>query len=318
MQRGLIAATVLTLALAGCVGATVPTGATPSVATRSSEVATPGSASASPKGSEAILKLADLPRIDGSTANIPLISLVIQRLTGVSQDVADNTVKTSGTPTAWRNLIDKTADVLVVYEADKAVQAEVRKSKVKLEVHPIGRDALVFFTNSSNPVTSLSTTQFKAIYTGRISDWSAVGGPKAEIIAYQRPEESGSQALLRKYVVGSAKMAKAPVDRISGEMGSIIEGVASYANSGNALGYSVYYYLANMYAVDAITMLGVSGVNPTRETIADGSYPYTNDFYAVVRADEPAGSPARRVMEWLLTADGQTAVVDAGYVPAAK
>jgi phosphate transport system substrate-binding protein len=113
-------------------------------------------------------------------------------------------------------------------------------------------------------------------------------------------------------------MAKAPVDRISGEMGSIIEGVASYANSGNALGYSVYYYLANMYAVDAITMLGVSGVNPTRETIADGSYPYTNDFYAVVRADEPAGSPARRVMEWLLTADGRTAVVDAGYVPAAK
>ncbi len=318
MQRGLIATTVLTLALAGCVGATVPTGATPSVSTPSSPRATPGSASASPTGSEAILKLADLPRIDGSTANIPLISLVIQRLTGVSQDVADNTVKTTGTPTAWRNLIDKTADVLVVYEADKTVQAEVRKSKVKLEVHPIGRDALVFFTNSSNPVTSLSTTQFKAIYTGKISDWSAVGGPKAGIIAYQRPEESGSQALLRKYVVGSAKMAKAPADRISGEMGSIIEGVASYANSGNALGYSVYYYLANMYAVDGIKMLGVSGVNPSSATIAYRSYPYANDFYAVVRADEPAGSPARRVMEWLLTADGQQTVTDAGYVPAAR
>jgi phosphate transport system substrate-binding protein len=265
-----------------------------------------------------VLALADLPQIDGSTANIPLISLAIQRLTGVSQDVADNTVKTTGTPTAWRNLIDNTADVLVVYEADKKVQAEVRQSKVKLEVRPIGRDALVFFTNSSNPVKSLSTTQFKAIYTGKIKDWSAVGGAKAEIVAYQRPEESGSQALLRKYVVGSAKMAKAPADRISGEMGSIIEGVASFANSGNALGYSVYYYLANMYAVDGITMLGVSGVAPSRETIADGSYPYTNDFYVVVRADEPAGSPARKVMEWLLSADGQKAVVDAGYVPAAK
>ncbi len=67
-----------------------------------------------------------------------------------------------------------------------------------------------------------------------------------------------------------------------------------------------------MYAVDGIKMLGVSGVKPSRETIADGSYPYTNDFYAVVRADEPAGSPARRVMEWLLTADGQKTVVDAG------
>jgi ABC-type phosphate transport system substrate-binding protein len=73
-----------------------------------------------------------------------------------------------------------------------------------------------------------------------------------------------------------------------------------------------------MYAVDGIEMMGVSGVNPSRETIADGTYPYTNDFYAVVRADEPAGSPARRVMEWLLAPEGQQAVVDAGYVPAAK
>ena len=69
-------------------------------------------------------------------------------------------------------------------------------------------------------------------------------------------------------------------------MGDIVSGVSSYANTDNALGYSVYYYLANMYAV--------------------------------VRADEPAGGPARRVMEWLLTPEGQQAVVDAGYVPAAK
>ena len=38
----------------------------------------------------------------------------------------------------------------------------------------------------------------------------------------------------------------------------------------------------------------------------------------LARRIEPAGSPARRVMEWLLSADGQKAVVDAGYVPAAK
>ncbi len=262
----------------------------------------------------------DLPNIDGSTANIPLISLLIQRLTGVDQAQADNAVSTTGTPTAWRNLINKDTgtDLLVVYEADKTVQRQVKASKVKLEVHPIGRDALVFFTNSSNPVTSLTTRQFRDVYTGKIRNWSQLGGARAEIVGYQRPEQSGSQALLRKFVVGDAKMAKAPADRISGEMGSIIEGVASYDNSGNALGYSVYYYLANMYAVDGITMLGVSGVHPSSKTIADGSYPYTNDFYVVVRADEPAGSPARRVMEWLLTAEGQQAVADAGYVPAVK
>ena len=113
-------------------------------------------------------------------------------------------------------------------------------------------------------------------------------------------------------------MAKAPTERITAEMGAIIDGVASYANSGNALGYSVYYYLANMYAVKGIKMLGAGGVTPSKTTIADGSYPYTNDFYAVVRADEPAGSPARKVLDWLLSDQERLAVTDAGYVATGK
>jgi phosphate transport system substrate-binding protein len=284
--------------------------------TPSTSVATTAG-SATPQAS-ASFELAGLPRMDGSTANIPLISLVIQRLTGVAQATADNAVRTSGTPDAYRALINGDTDLLLVYEADKGVKAEIKESKVKLELHPIGRDALVFFTNSSNPVSSLSTKQYKAIYTGKVTNWAAVGGKRAKIVAYERPEESGSQALLRKYVVGDSKMAKAPADHITAEMGDIITGVASYANSGNAIGYSVYYYLANMYAVDGIKMMGVSGVAPASATIADGTYPYTNDFYAVVRADEKADSPARKVMEWLLTAEGQKTVADAGYVPAAK
>nr|WP_300143923.1 substrate-binding domain-containing protein [Propionicimonas sp.] len=307
MQRRVVAATALAVMLAGCVGQVGSPTPGPSIPPSPSGSSAP---SAAP-----LLALTDLPRIDGSTANIPLISLLIQRMTGVPESMADNTVKTTGTPTAWRNLVDGSADVLVVYEADRTVAAEVRESGIELEVHPIGRDALVFFANESNPVTSLSTAQYKAIYTGRLVNWAQVGGRRSTIVAYQRPEESGSQALLRKYVVGGARMAKAPSDRVTGEMAEIITGVASYANTGNALGYSVYYYLAKMYAVKGIKMLGVSGVMPSTETIADGTYPYANDFYAVVRADEPAGSPARRVLDWLLSDDGRQAVLDAGYVP---
>ena len=276
----------------------------------------PSSSASSPSAPS--IAAVDMPRIDGSTANIPLISLTLQRLTGAAVAEADAAVKTSGTADAYRALVRGETDLLVVYEADRAVKDEIEASGVPLELHPIGKDALVFFTNSANPVTSLTTEQYRDIYTGKVTNWAEVGGPKKKIVAYQRPEESGSQALLRKYVVGTATMGKAPAELISGEMGEIIEGVSGYANSGNALGYSVYYYLATMYAVDGITMMGVDGVMPSSATIADGSYPYRNDFYAVVRADEPAGSPARKVMEWLLSPAGQQAVTDAGYVPAVR
>ena len=316
MRRWLAPALVAGLFLASCT-TTSPAPPTPAATSTTG----PAPASPAPSGgssSAPAFTLATLPRIDGSTANIPLISLVIQRLTGVTKAEADNAVATSGTSASYQALVDGTADLLLVYEADEGTKAALTASGVALESHPIGRDALVFFTNSSNPVTSLTTAQYRDIYTGKLTRWSQVGGTDARIVAYQRPEDSGSQALLRKYVVGKATLAKAPSEQISGDMGEIIDKVSSYANSGNALGYSVYYYLANMYAVEGIKMLGVGGVQPSKDTLADGSYPYTNDFFVVVRADAPADSPARKVLAWLLSDAGRQAVADAGYVPAPR
>jgi phosphate transport system substrate-binding protein len=306
MVKRLVLAMMTAALLAGCTGTVV---ATPSGGPASS-----GSPAPSVTGKPAFT-LATLPKIDGSTANIPLISLVMQRLTGASATEADNAIKTTGTPNAYQALVAGDADLLLVYEADTATLKSIKESGVKLESHPIGRDALVFFTNASNPVTSLTAAQYHDIYTGKITNWSSVGGSNAKIVAYQRPEASGSQALMRKYVMHQDKMAPAPKEMVTAEMGEIIDRVSSYANTGNALGYSVYYYLANMYAVPGIKMLAVGGVQPSKDTIASGDYPYGNDFFVVIRADEPANSSARTVMNWVLSADGKQTVADAGYVP---
>ncbi|MEA5117278.1 MAG: substrate-binding domain-containing protein [Propionicimonas sp.] len=325
MSRRLVTfAAVLAVALAGCTAPPTSTGTPTSTPVPSSPSANSPSVSptpstpppASPTSTSYPFTFGTLPKFDGSTANIPLISMVIQRLTGASQAEADNAVSVTTTPNAYRALVDGSADLLLVYEADASVKKEVAESKVKLESHPIGRDALVFFTNADNPVTSLTTEQYRAIYSGTITNWKQVGGKDAPIVAYQRPEESGSQALMRKYVMGDRTMAKAPSERITADMGEIIDGVSSYANTANALGYSVYYYLATMYAVEGIQMLEVGDVMPSAETIGSGQYPYVNDFFVIIRADEPANSPARRVMEWLLSPEGTQAVKDAGYVPA--
>jgi ABC-type phosphate transport system substrate-binding protein len=301
MLKRFALAIAVTALLAGCVAAQ-PT-------------STPGASTQAGSASSAIFRLADLPVIDGSTANIPLISLVIQRLTGATATEADNAVHTTGTPTAYRNLVEGSADLLLIYEPDKDTIQAIKDSGVKLESYPIGRDALVFFTNATNPAKSLTTKQYKNIYAGKITNWKAVGGKDVKIVAYQRPEASGSQALLRKYVMGDTKMAKAPSDMITAEMGTIIDKVSSYENTGNALGYSVYYYLANMYATPGIKMLAVGGVQPSTESISAGTYPYGNDFYVVVRADAPADGPARKLLAWMLSDAGSQAVVDAGYAP---
>ena len=274
-----------------------------------------GSPASSPSTSYSFT-LDTFPNLDGSTANIPLGSLILQRLVGMPKAQADN-LKFTTTPNAYWNLAcddpDQLGTVVLAYEPAQTTKDDIAGC-AKLEYHEIGQDALVFLANEKNPVTSLTTQQYRDIYTGKITDWSAVGGDKAKIVAYERAESSGSQALMRKFVIQDAKMVDTPTELVTAEMGELIDGVASYSNAGNALGYSVFYYAKEMYAQPGVKLLGAEGVQPSSETIADGSYPYVNPFYAVIRADEAPDSAARQVVAWLESPDGQKAVADAGYV----
>lgn len=74
----------------------------------------------------------------------------------------------------------------------------------------IGRDGFVFVENKENKVDNLTIEQIQNIYTGKIRNWSEVGGEDAEIIAYQREKNSGSQNLMEKMVMKGLEMMEVP------------------------------------------------------------------------------------------------------------
>ena len=87
-----------------------------------------------------------------------------------------------------------------------------------------------------------------------------------------------------------------------------------------ALGYSIYYYYdAATWLVlpsrDALKLLAIDGVQPTEETIRDGSYPLADYNYVVVRKDAAEDSLARQMVDFMLTPAGQNCVSNAGYGP---
>jgi hypothetical protein len=92
-----------------------------------------------------------------------------------------------------------------------------------LEYHQIGRDVLVFLANNKNPVTSLTTERYRDIYTGKIDNWQELDGTDQPIVEYQRNESPGSLALLRKFVVGKARMAPGLPEAVVAEMGQPID-----------------------------------------------------------------------------------------------
>lgn len=257
----------------------------------------------------------DYPKVDGSTATIPLAVYVRSKITGepLSDSVSQTIFSTTGP--SYENLIYKNTDILIVYEAPDEIKKEISESGTKLIQKSIGSDALVFLTNNGNKVDNLSDQQILDIYTGKITNWRQVGGDNIDIIPYQRISNSGSQALMKKLVMKKTAMMDAPTSLQPSEMGELIDDIASYDNTSNALGYSVYYYVRNMYNVKGIKILNVNGVKPDNDSISSGKYPYVSPFYAVIRSDEPANSPAHKLFDWLTGSEGSRAIEDAGYVP---
>ena len=264
--------------------------------------------------SPSLFTLENYPRVDGSTANIPLAVLLAQKTMDISAELAENTIAFSTTTYAYHNLTYDQADLLLVYEASEETKQILPESGVELEYYPIGLDALVFIVNESNPINNLTTQQVQDIYQGKIVNWNQVGGADAPIAAFQRDTNSGSQALMKKLVMKNLKMSQAPIEFTPAEMGELIEQLADYNNEGNALGYSVYYYAQNMYTQPGLKFLSIDGVSPSNDTIADQSYPFINQFYAVIRADEKPDSPTRKLLAYILSPEGIKVIEESGYV----
>ena len=193
---------------------------------------------------------------------------------------------------------------------------ELEAANVQLEQKPIGVDALVFIVNEDNPVTDLTQQQLRDIYAGKITNWKDVGGQDLDIVAFQRRSDSGSQTLFQKLLIQGGELMNPPTELAPTAMGELVDSLAAYNNSANAIGFSVYYYIDQMYSQPGLRLLSVDGVMPSNDTLADGSYPLCNDFCAVIRPDAAADSPERQLYDWLDTEAGQACIKKAGYVPA--
>ena len=240
--------------------------------------------------------------------------------TGLDLETARSAVTTNTTAQAWRNLglygnnYGDSVKLIIAYEAPESVKEELKADGDPLEQKAIGRDALVFIVNEDNPVQALTQQQLRDIYAGKITNWKDVGGKDQAIVAFQRGEDSGSQTLFKKLLIQGGELMTPPSELAPAEMGELVDSIADYNNSANAIGFSVYYYIDQMYSKPGLRLLTVDGVTPSNDTLADGSYPLCNDFYAVIHPDAAADSPERRLYDWLDTDAGQDCIKKSGYV----
>ena len=258
------------------------------------------------------LEKADLPIIDGAAAVFPVYSAFVNATYPDSTKIYDGTFTYNNTVGGYQELAEKNTDIFIGASPSNEQIATANQLGTTFEYTQIGSEAFVFFVHKDNPIESLTVEQIKGIYSGKITNWSEVGGRNEEIVPFQRNEGSGSQSMLIRFMQDTPIM-KPTTETLSDGMGAIIEQVAQYKNKTTSIGFSFRYYVEGIIKNPDIKMLAIGGISPTKENIKNGSYPIVTPVYAVTYKDNP-NENVYKLIDWMLSSEGQFIIEESGYV----
>jgi phosphate transport system substrate-binding protein len=197
--------------------------------------------------------------IVGSTALLPLAARAAALFHQQHPDIQVD-VKGGGSITGLNAVVNHQADI-----GDSDIYADpVLYPDPNLTDHIICVVAFTLIVDPQVSITSLTTQQILAIFTGKITTWKTVGGPNLSITPIIRPLTSGTRALFRKYILGGAEESGTSLSSDS----STLE-LDAVAHTRGAIGY-VPTYLVN----STVQAIGIDGVPANAQTIKAGKYKF--------------------------------------------
>ncbi len=185
------------------------------------------------------------------------------------------------------------ADLLELPEEAKALQATV-----------VARDGIAIVVNPRNPVETITASQARDVFSGKVTNWKLIGGPDAPIRVISREEGSGTRRSFDRLVLGGERVS--PDALFQNSNGTVREAVISDAN---AIGY-VSIGLVN----DKVRALSWDSVAATNSAVKAGTYPLSRPVYFLTR-----GQPSPQVqafVRYVLSPKGQAILEREGLIPA--
>ena len=217
-------------------------------------------------------------------------------------------VSGGGSGTGIAALLDGTTDIAdssrPISERETA-DLQTRQHAAPHETR-VAIDALAIYVSQSSTVQSLSLDQLQQIFTGAVTNWSAVGGPDAPIVLYSRENSSGTYAYFKEHVLHGGDFA-AQAQTLPGTA-AVINAIS---HDPNGIGYGGIGYAEGVRVLPISN--GAEPVAPTMENALSGAYPISRYLF-MYTAGEPSGLAAD-FLTWVVTPEGQTFVEQAGYYP---
>ena len=221
-----------------------------------------------------------------------------------------------GSGTGIAALINGTVDIANASRRIKSEeQAEAEANGVTPTEFIIARDAIAIIVNHENPVDNLTLQLISDIYSGKINNWSEVGGEDRPIVRLSRETNSGTHVYFLENVLRLGDKESETLFSVETLLLPSSEGITSEVRENpNAIGYDGLGYVTDEVKVVTVG-LSLDGpfVYPSPETVNLNLYPIARDLY-MYTVGEPTGE-IKAYLDWILSPQAQEIVSKLGFVP---
>ncbi|MEO0074745.1 MAG: phosphate ABC transporter substrate-binding protein [candidate division WOR-3 bacterium] len=239
----------------------------------------------------------------GSTTVLPIAQKCAEAFMDINPKV-NISVRGGGSGVGIASLTAKSVDIGLSSRPIKDKELATAKQKgVNAVANIVALDGLAIIVHAQNPLNEITIKTLKDIYTGKITNWKALGGPDREIVVVSRDVASGTFEVFKEKVLGGDKTKDDALMLASNKA------VASTVQeTPGAIGYVGLGYLS-----EGVKALKVEGVMPSNKTVQDGSYKLARPLYFYTNG-APKGL-AKEFIDFVLSSSGQKLVNETGYVP---
>ncbi|MEW9080702.1 phosphate ABC transporter substrate-binding protein [Terrisporobacter glycolicus] len=180
---------------------------------------------------------------------------------------------------------------------------EQEKAEGLTEVE-IAYDGIAIILNKANNVKSLTMSQVKDIYTGKIKNWKELGGKDGEIVVVSREDGSGTRDAFQE-IVGYTSEELTKNAQIGDGSGNI---KSTVAGNENAIGFISFEYVD-----DKINAINIDKIEPKAENIKNKSYKISRPFLLIYK-EANLKDNGNKLIDFILSEEGQKIVEENGLI----
>ena len=199
--------------------------------------------------------------------------------------------------------------------SDKAVLVRVARPLTKEEKNlglsylPFARDMVIFAVGAKVPVRNITTSRLVEVYSGKIKNWGALGGPNAPIRLLLRQPGDSSLLIIQKHLKAFRTITFDPSGKIPYTDPEMLALLQKY---NYAIGWLTFSAFKD--AKTPIYPLALDGIAPNPENALTKKYNLLEE-YALVFKENRLDNLSRIFMDFLFSPAGKKVIESMGTIP---